>query len=42
LGIYYEAQRRSPRVICEMKKEYGEEYGKQDQGTPFRQWWEVP
>ena len=38
LGIYHEAQRGSPGVICVVEEEHGEEYGKEDQGTPFRQW----
>ena len=31
MGIYYEAQRESPRVVCGVEKKYGEEYGKEDQ-----------
>jgi len=36
LGIYHEAQRGSPEVVCGVEKEYGEEYEKEDQGTSFR------
>jgi len=35
LDIYHEAQRESLGVICRVE-EHGEEYGKEDQGTPFR------
>jgi len=35
LGIYHETQRESPRVICGVEKEYGEEYKKKDQSTLF-------
>ena len=38
LGIYYEAQKESPLVVCGVKEEHGEEYEKEDQVTPFRQW----
>jgi len=38
LGIYHEAQMESPGVICKVKEEHGEEYGKKDQRTSFRQW----
>ena len=38
LGIYDEAQRGSPGVVCEVEEEHREEYRKEDQGTPFRQW----
>jgi len=37
LGMYHEAQRASPEVVCGVEEEHGEEYGKKDQGTPFRQ-----
>jgi len=37
LGIYYEAQRKSPEVVCGVTEEHEEEYEKKDQGTPFRQ-----
>jgi len=37
MGIYHEAQRGSPGVVCGVEEEHGEEYGKEDQGTPFRQ-----
>jgi len=37
LGIYHEAQRGSPEVVCEVEEEHGEEYRKEDQGTLFRQ-----
>jgi len=37
LGIYHEVQRGSPEVVCRVKEEHEEEYGKEDQGTPFRQ-----
>ena len=33
LGIYHEAQRESLRVVCGVKEEHEEEYGKKDQGT---------
>jgi len=36
LGIYHEIQRESLEIVCAMKKEYGEEYGKKDQSTPIR------
>ena len=32
----HEAQRESPRIICGVKKESGEKYGKENQGPPFR------
>jgi len=38
LGIYHEAQKRSPGVVHGVEEEHGEEYMKEDQGTPFRQW----
>jgi len=34
LGIYYEAQRESPRVVYGVKEEHGKEYEKEDQGIP--------
>ena len=37
--IYHETQSESSRVVCGVKKEYGEEHDKEDQITPFRQWW---
>ena len=36
LGIYYEAQRESPEIVCELEEEYREEYEKEDQDTSFR------
>jgi len=36
LGIYHEAQRGSPEVVCGVKEEHEKEYGMEDQGTPFR------
>jgi len=36
--IYHEAQIKSPRVVCGVKNEYREEYGREDQGTLIRQW----
>ena len=41
LGIYHETQKGSPKVICGVKKKNGEEYEKEYQSTPFRQWWRV-
>jgi len=38
LSIYHKVQRANPRVICEVKKKYKEEYGKKDQNTSIRQW----
>ena len=38
LGIYHEAQRETPQVVCGVEEEHGEEYGKKDQDTLFRQW----
>jgi len=37
LGIYHEAQKESPGVVCGVEEEYREEYRKEDQGTLFRQ-----
>jgi len=37
LDIYHEAQRESLRVVCGVEEEHEEEFGKEDQGTPFRQ-----
>jgi len=34
LGIYYEAQRKSPRIVCGVKEEYGEKHEKEDQSAP--------
>jgi len=34
LGIYHEAQRENPRIVCGVKKEYGEKHGKEDQSAP--------
>ena len=31
-GIYHEAQRESPKIICEVEEEFGEKYGKENQG----------
>jgi len=36
LGIYYEAQRESSKIICGVKKEFGEKHGKEDQGPSVR------
>jgi len=38
LGIYHEAQRKSPEIVCEVKEKHEEEYRKEDQDTPFIQW----
>jgi len=38
LGTYHETQRGSPKVFCGVEKEYGEEFKKEDQSTPFKQW----
>jgi len=37
LGIYHEAQRKNPEVVCGVKEEHREKYGKENQGTPLRQ-----
>jgi len=37
LGIYHEAQRGSPRVVCRVEEEHEKEHEKKDQDTPFRQ-----
>jgi len=37
LGIYHEAQRGSPEVVCGVKEEHGEKHEKEDQDTLFRQ-----
>ena len=37
-GIYHEAQRGSPEIVCGVKEEHGEEHEKKDQDTLFRQW----
>ena len=36
VGIYHEAKRKSPKIICEVEEEFGEKYGKKNQGPPFR------
>ena len=38
LAIYHEAQRENSRVVCGGEEEHGEEKGKEDQNTSFRQW----
>ena len=35
-GYHHEAQRGSPGVVYGVVKKYEEEYGKKDQGPPFR------
>ena len=34
LGIYHEAQRGSPRIICGVEEEFGEKHEKEDLGPP--------
>ena len=36
-GIYHEAQKKSPRVVCGVEEKNREEHEKEDQGIPFRQ-----
>jgi len=36
LGIYHEAQRGNPKIICGVKEEFEEKHGKEDQGPPIR------
>jgi len=36
LGIYNEAQRENPRIICAVEEEFGEKYRKEDQDPLVR------
>jgi len=36
LGIYHEAQKGGPKIVCGVEEEYGEKHRKEDQGAPVR------
>ena len=33
LGIYHEAQKECPRIICGVEEKYGEKHGKEIKGS---------